>query len=126
LHPKLKAALASVPRTNLTFLVTEWGRPFTAAGFGNWFRDRCNEAGLRHCSFHGLRKAAATRLANAGCTAEQIKARTGHKSLAEVGRYTKAADQERLARQALAIQLGAESEQNCPTIDAPLSNRKAK
>jgi integrase len=126
LHPKLKAALASVPRTNLTFLVTEWGRPFTSPGFGNWFRDRCHEAGLPHCSFHGLRKAAATRLANAGCTAEQIKAITGHASLAEVARYTKAADQARLAQQALKIQLGAEGEQNCPTIDAPLSNRKAK
>ena len=106
--------------------MTEWGAPFTAAGFGNWWRDRCDEAGLQHCSFHGLRKAAATRLANAGCTAEQIKAITGHKSLAEVARYTKAADQQRLARQALQIQLGAEGEQNCPTIEAPLSNRKAK
>jgi integrase len=40
LHPELKAALASMPRTNLTFIVTEWGAPFTSAGFGNWFRDR--------------------------------------------------------------------------------------
>jgi integrase len=126
LHPELKAVLASMPRTNLTFLVTEWGAPFSAAGFGNWFRDRCNEAGLRHCSFHGLRKAAATRLANAGCSINQIKAVTGHKKTAELEKYTKAADQRQLARQALATQLGAEGEQNCPTIDAPLSNRKAK
>jgi Protein adenylyltransferase SelO len=38
-------------------LVTAHGKPFTPAGFGNWFRDRCNEANLRHCSAHGLRKA---------------------------------------------------------------------
>ena len=88
MHPELKAALASVPRTNLTFLVTEYGAPFTSAGFGNWFRDQCNAAGLRHCSFHGLRKAAATRLANAGCSTDQVKAITGHRSLAEVARYT--------------------------------------
>src|SRR5262249_52597864 len=40
-----------------------------------------NEAGLPQCSAHGLRKAAATRLANAGCNTDQIKAITGHKAL---------------------------------------------
>ena len=29
-----------------TFLMTAFGRPFTVAGFGNWFRKCCNEAGL--------------------------------------------------------------------------------
>jgi len=111
MHPQLVAVLASVPRGNLTFLMTEHGAPFTPNGFGNWWRDRCNEAGLRHCSFHGLRKAAATRLANAGCRVDQVKAITGHRSLAEVARYTKAADQRRLARQALDIQLRTEGEQ---------------
>src|SRR5215470_10147151 len=48
----LVQALAAAPRTNLTFLVTERGAPFTVAGFGNWFRDRCNEAGLPQCSAH--------------------------------------------------------------------------
>jgi integrase len=63
--------------------------------------------GLPHCSAHGLRKAAATRLADAGCSASQIAAITGHKTLVEVSHYTRAADQRRLAQQALAIQLGA-------------------
>jgi len=121
MHPELERAMASVPRTNLTFLVTERGAPFTSAGFGNWFRDRCDEAGLPQCSAHGLRKAAATRLANAGCSTDQIKAITGHKSLSEVARYTKAADQQRLARQALAIQL--EAEQN---VSQTLSNPKTR
>jgi integrase len=97
----LVQALAAAPRTNLTFLVTERGAPFTVAGFGNWFRDRCNEAGLPQCSAHGLRKLSATRMANAGCSTDQIKAVTGHKSLSEVMRYTRAADQARLARQAM-------------------------
>src|SRR5215467_5815692 len=99
----LVQALTAAARTNLTFLVTERGAPFTAAGFGNWFRDRCNEAGLPQCSAHGLRKLAATRMANAGCSTDQIKAITGHKSLSEVARYTKAADQARLARQAMSM-----------------------
>ncbi len=126
MHPELVAVLASVPRGNLTFLMTEHGAPFTPNGFGNWWRDRCNEAGLRHCSFHGLRKAAATRLANAGCSVDQVKAITGHRSLAEVARYTKAADQQRLARQALDIQLRTEGEQKLSSMPTLLDKAGRK
>ena len=126
MRPHLVAALASLPRANLTFLMTEHGAPFTPSGFGNWRRDRCNEAGLRHCSFHGLRKAAATRLANAGCSVDQLKAITGHRSLAEVARYTKAADQQRLARQALDIQLRTEGEQKLSNLDTRLDKTGSK
>src|SRR5262249_46227449 len=120
IHPELAKVLAAAPKTDMTFLINERGKPFTAAGFGNWFRARCNEAGLPQCSAHGLRKAGATRLANAGCTTDQIKAITGHKALTEVARYTKGADQRRLARQALSLQLGAERERD---LVQPLSNR---
>jgi len=41
------------------------------------------------------------RLAEAAATAHEIKAVTGHKTLAEVTRYTAAADQERLAQTAM-------------------------
>jgi integrase len=114
MHPELALALASAPRTNLTFLVTEFGAPFTSAGFGNWFRERCNEAGLPQCSAHGLRKCAATRLAEAGCSLHQIMAVTGHKSMSSVKPYTDRADQARLAREAFATQLRAKREQNLP------------
>jgi integrase len=126
LHPELKRALAAAPRNNLTFLVTEYGKPFTAAGFGNWFRDQCNLAQLPQCSAHGLRKAAATRLANAGASTEQIKAVTGHRSLSEVERYTRAADQVRLARQALNIQLGSEREQKLSNLPTRLDKKRSK
>jgi integrase len=99
----LAQALESVPRTNLTFLLTERGAAFTKGGFNDWFRRRYREAGLRQCSIHGLRKLAATRLADAGCSAHQVAAITGHKSLSEVARYTRAADQVRLAEQAMAV-----------------------
>jgi integrase len=92
--------------------VTSFGKPFTPAGFGNWFRQRCNEAGLPQCSAHGLRKAAARRLAEAGCSNQQIKSITGHKTDKEVARYTAAADQVRLADQAMAAAYGMEGEQN--------------
>jgi integrase len=87
----------------MAFLVTGAGKPFTAAAFGAWFRKCCHEAGLpKNCAFHGLRKAACRRLAEAGCSANEIAAISGHASLREVERYTKAADQERMARNALA------------------------
>lgn len=60
-----------------------------------------NDAGLPKPSAHELRKAAARRLAEAGCSPHQIQAITGHESLAEVTRYTTAADQERIAREAM-------------------------
>jgi integrase len=97
IHDKLAAIIADTPNSNLTFLTTAYDKPFSAAGFGNWFREQCNTAGLRHCSAHGLRKAAARRLAEAGCTEHEIAAITGHASLKEVQRYTKAADRTKLA-----------------------------
>jgi integrase len=100
--PELQVELDRVPAgEQLTFLTTEAGKkPFTPAGFGNWFRARCNEAGLSHCSAHGLRKAAATRLAEAGATELQLMAWFGWTSIREAERYTKAADRKRLAQSA--------------------------
>jgi len=126
MHPNLVAVLASVSKTNLTFLVTSFGAPFDPNGFGNWFRTQCDAAGLPHCSFHGLRKAAATRLANAGCTVEQIKAITGHADLKEVARYTKAADQKRLARQAINMQIKTEGEQSLSNLTIRLDKTTSK
>jgi integrase len=102
IDPSLTECLARVPRTNMTFLTTAHGAPFTRKGFGNWFRARCNEAGLAQCTAHGLRKLVATRLANIGCSEEEIKAITGHRSSSEVARYIKARDQKRLAQNAAA------------------------
>jgi integrase len=101
-HPSLVAIIAESGVEHMTFLTTQFGKPFAVAGFGNWFRDQCNTAGLRHCSAHGLRKSAARRLAEAGCTEHEIAAITGHASLREVQRYTRAVDQKRLAVAAMA------------------------
>uniref|UniRef100_UPI0038D197A4 tyrosine-type recombinase/integrase n=1 Tax=Gluconobacter japonicus TaxID=376620 RepID=UPI0038D197A4 len=74
----------------------------SANNFYNQFIDWRREAGLPPgCSPHGLREAAARRLAEAGCTTHQIAAITGHRSLAEVARYTRAAEQVELARSAM-------------------------
>ena len=101
LHPSLAAIIAAAPRDHLTFVTTRLGGPFQGSAFSRWFRERCDEARLPHCCAHGLRKAAARRLAEAGCTAHEIGAITGHASLTELVRYTRAADQRRLAESAM-------------------------
>jgi integrase len=99
---ELQAAIDAMPRADhLTFLVTDAGKPFTAAGFGNWFREQCNLAGLpKNLSAHGLRKAGATRLAESGASIPEIMAWGGWKTMSEVQRYTEAANRKRMAQQA--------------------------
>lgn len=102
MHPNLKRAVEALPKTNLTFIMTEYGKPMSEAGFTQWFVECALAAGLPPRSGpHGLRKAAARRLAEAGCTPHQIASVTGHASLKEVERYTKSAGQAGLARVAM-------------------------
>lgn len=116
IHPRLREILAATTKDHLSILTTGWGRPFTAAGFGGWMADKIGEAGLPdECVTHGLRKAAARRLAEAGCSANQIASITGHKTLAEVERYTKEADQKQLARAAMSRLVEQEKNGSLPT-----------
>ena len=64
-------------------------------------RDWCDQANLRHCSAHGLRKACAMALAEAGATAHEIASVTGHQSLEEIERYTRDAKRKLLADRAM-------------------------
>lgn len=99
--PQLQRAIDATVCGDLTFLVTSFGKPFTANGFGNRFRKWCDAAGLPHCSAHGLRKSTATRLAELGCSEHEIMSITGHRTLKEVSRYTRAARQKVLAGNAM-------------------------
>lgn len=99
----LKDALEAGPAGELTFLMTEFKRPFTAAGFGNWFRARCDEAGLPHCTAHGLRKAGATIAAENGATDRQLMAIFGWTSESQATPYTRKIDRKRLAAEAMPL-----------------------
>ena len=102
LHSELRAVLAAAARDHVTILNTAFGQPFTVDGFSQFMRDAIASAGLPiECQPHGLRKAAGRRLAEAGCSAHQIMAILGHKTLAEAERYTREADQSRLAAAAI-------------------------
>jgi integrase len=103
-HPALNAIIAATTITGqMTFLTSVTGAPFSSASFGNVFREWCNEADLpKHCSSHGLRKAACRRFAEAGCSEHEIASISGHESLAEVRRYTRAASRAKMAKSAMA------------------------
>ena len=114
--PQLQEAIDAMHRIGLRpFLVTEHGKPYSRAGFGNAMRRWCDDAGLPQCTAHGLRKAMARRLAEGGATQQSLKAVGGWKGDAEVSLYTASADQERLAKAAIS-RLSA----------ADLANREAK
>jgi integrase len=78
---ELRAALAATVMGDLTYLITDQGRPFTIAGFGNKMREWCDAAGLPQCSSHGLRKASAVAMAESGATAPEMCALFGWSKL---------------------------------------------
>ena len=109
--PQLRAIIEATPSGHMTYLVTEFGKPYTAGGFGNWFRRRCDEAGLKHCSAHGLRKAGATIAAENGATAHQLMAIFGWESLRLAEVYTRTADRQRLADQGMHLLVPRETDE---------------
>ncbi len=93
---ELRAALDAVTHDKPTFLITEYGRPFASNGFCNKMRQWCDEAGLPECSSHGLRKASATLLAEAGATEHQLMAIFGWSDSKMAQHYTKTAHSKRV------------------------------
>jgi integrase len=68
--PELRSVIEATPAVGTTtFLVTDYGRPFTANGFGNKMCEWCKKAGLSGLNAHGVRKPAATRMADRGANA---------------------------------------------------------
>jgi integrase len=103
LHPALAEIIDATPGNHLTFLITKTGKPYAANDFSEQFRVWCKEAGLPdRCVFHGLRKWLLTRIGNAGGSTLEIAAISGHKTLKEIDRYTRARDQKRLGSSAMA------------------------
>jgi integrase len=106
--PPLREALDAWQGKGLTWLETAYGHPFASGkGLQNKFREWCAEAGVDPaCSFHGLRKAAAARMAEAGCTPHQIMAVLGHATHQQAATYTAKAQRAGMASDALGAVFG--------------------
>jgi hypothetical protein len=76
-------------------LVNENGQAFAADGFGNKMHDWCDDAGLPHCTSHGLRKTGAAIAAENGATSHELMSIFGWLTLKEAERYTRAAEQKK-------------------------------
>lgn len=101
-HPALRAALEAWNPRHLVLLATPDGRGTSIKALSTAMNRAIDKAELpERCVLHGLRKAAARRLAEAGCSAHEIMAITGHKSLEEVERYCAAARQKGLGQSAM-------------------------
>jgi len=106
--PALAAEIAACPPEQETFIVTEYGKPFSVAGFGAWFIEQCGKAGLPHCGAHGLRKAGATILAERGATDRQLMSVYGWSTAAQATTYTKKASQKKLAQDGMRLMTGTD------------------
>jgi integrase/recombinase XerD len=135
--PELQHALDAMPRAALSFLTTEHGKPFaSAAAFGNKFADWCRAAGLkpvlcedgkvRSYRAHGLRKAALTRAAHAGCTAPELMGLSGHATLVQLQVYLDEVNQEHQADAALAKVRAKTETSDLQTLHPQLTNLRKK
>lgn len=96
------AAWRADSKGKATILETGAGRRWIPSYLSNEMRAALMEIGLpAGLNVHGLRKLAATRLANAGCSTHEIAAITGHRTLGMVAHYTASASQERMAKSAV-------------------------
>jgi len=103
LHPRLRAVLEGIDKRQAVILTRPSGRPWTVNYLARAVREavtRQRQQG-RGYTPHGLRHSAGDALAEAGCSAKQIAAILGHKSLSMVQRYTESADQRKLASDAV-------------------------
>ncbi len=111
-HSALREALDAQERVSPIILTTETGRPFTGSNFRHHFGKAMKAAGLSGLTFHGLRYTAAAKLAEAGCSLKEIASITGHKSLGMIEKYSRDADQKRLAGAAILRLENASRSQN--------------
>ena len=101
IHSHLADVLERIPREHMFIVHREDGLPYSANGFHAMFYREKNRLGLAGLQFHGLRHTAARLLAEAGCTDREIMAILGHRTSAMVSKYTRGADQKRLAKAAI-------------------------
>jgi integrase len=113
--PQVQEAIDAMPERSLgddALIVTEFGKPFSRAGFGNWFGDKCRDAGLIGRSAHGLRKSLTRRAADLNVSQQGLKALGQWENDEEVRIYAGSANRNRMAEEALAAVVAWELKRN--------------
>lgn len=124
--PVLRETIDASGCGHLAFLVTEFGKPFTANGFGNRFKKWCREAGLpERCTAHGLRKAGAAMAAENGATEHEIMAVFGWTTPKQAAHYTRAANRKPMAARGMsALGGGQAGNEKRPTASPTAENNQ--
>jgi len=94
---ELARELALAPKDALAFILTQHGKTFSQKGYGNWFNGKARAAGLAKRTAHGIRAGAATIAVNNGASTRMLMAMFGWMTEDMAIRYTKTADQKKLA-----------------------------
>ncbi|WP_198174116.1 tyrosine-type recombinase/integrase [Mesorhizobium xinjiangense] len=102
IHPVLDAVLAMHPVKGMNYMLTEFGKPYTTKGLGNRISEWFDQAGLKHCSAHSVRKGLATNLAESEATDSMLDGFFGWRDGKTSKIYTRKKRQAKLARQAVA------------------------
>ena len=107
----MQATLESGPTADLAFICGAHGKPYTKKSFGNEFKSACRQAGVNQDkkAAHGMRKIAATRLAEAGCSEYELMAVFGWKDSKMAAHYVREANRKKLSRQAFEKLSGTKS-----------------
>ena len=101
LHADLKEAIEATATGAETFLVTEFGKPYSADGFSNHILDWRRAAGISaSVSAHGMRKTVGINMAENEATEYELMATLGHTNPKATEVYTRAANRRRLSTQA--------------------------
>ena len=113
-HEIVRAEIARV-EAQMLFIAKTNGSGRSVKAFGQWFRNRCDEAGIPDgFTLHGLRKSRLTILAELGWSEHQIASWGGHASLSEIVHYTRTARRKR-------VLMGTEQDQNTGNRGDPVS-----
>ena len=115
-HPELVRAINACPPKGLYIIESAFGRGYAKEALGNRMHDLARAAGVRK-SAHGLRKAAASRVAEAGASEAQLMALFGWTDPAMARLYTRAANAKKLALQAAKMDGVSEVVDLFPTQD---------
>src|SRR5262249_28201881 len=125
LTDELRAAIEAMPKAQIVYAVTSYGKPWSIDGLGNEFAKWATAAGLpKNCRMHGLKKGGLRRDAEKDFTTQELMAKTGHKSLAQLQVYIDAVDRKKLAESGHQKRIKNTELTNLPPPTLQTRNRK--